>query len=61
MIRLFSQEKKRCFVALRPLELHVNSKKSLTDECLHSFVLYPASAVVSSVVSSYFICELLSP
>ena len=72
IIRLLSQEKEKgCFVPMRPLELDVhnscfvffffaNKHENITDQWHHwSLVLYPTSAVISSVVSLCFICELI--
>ena len=71
IMRLLSQEKKKgCFVPMRPLELDVhnsslvffsaNKHENITDQWHHwMLVLYPTSAVISSVVSLCFIFELI--
>lgn len=66
-MRLFSWEKNGCFVSLRPLELDLqpmfcwfsstNDYENITDQWM--LVLYPTSAVISSVISLCFICELI--
>ena len=65
-MRLFSLEKKGCFIALWLLEIVVqptfcwftstNEQDNITDWWM--LVLYPSAAVVSRVASSCFICEL---
>jgi len=66
LMSLFSLGEKGCFVAVRPLELDVQATfcwfsstikhESITDWWM--LFLYPASVVVSSVISSCFICKL---
>ena len=74
IMRLLSQEKKKgCFVQMYQWGLwsliyttHVlcffstNEHENITDQWHHWMLfLYPTSAVISSVVSLWFICELI--
>ena len=65
----FHGRKKWCFVARRPLDLDVqpmfcwfssiNEHENMNDQWM--LVLYPASVVISSVITLCFIWELIKP